>query len=362
MTATFCLLAALIDPPAVLQLAAVDRVDHEVADPACPPQALGSLATDPSPIPGVVRGDTQGVVLAGDGPAALTSQSDALVDVADEVGSRQVGPGNGLVGHQSSLLLEPVHSKAQRDYAAGVATLSGSPRHPVGGLAQKLDSGVVVDDGLDVEGQGALLTLGVAEQADAQIRQPAPDKEGLRGVSAEAIGLVDPQLVEQTCRGVPEEPSTIGAIRHRHGARDAIVAVAGHQLDFGLAKQPAIENVGLGLDRLALALVLAADPLVGRNPPDPCGHGHRIPPRPRSGSCLGRPSTTRSAATIASWSGVHERSMSSGLASRCLFGGATEVTDGAEARSRSRSRAFDILRLWSHVGRVSRQRTRRRFQ
>src|SRR5665811_1485802 len=91
MTVPFGLLSALVDPPAVLQLAPIDGVDREIADATRTPQTLGRLATDSSTVAGVVGGDAESVEVAGDHPAALAAEGKTLVDVAHEIGCSLVG-------------------------------------------------------------------------------------------------------------------------------------------------------------------------------------------------------------------------------------------------------------------------------
>src|SRR5450759_4561519 len=83
--------AALIDPTTVLQLASIDRVDHEVPDATRAPQTLRGLASDSSAVAGVMGRDAEGVEVAGDHPAALSLAGKTLVDVADEIGCALVG-------------------------------------------------------------------------------------------------------------------------------------------------------------------------------------------------------------------------------------------------------------------------------
>jgi hypothetical protein len=158
---------------------------------------------------------------------------------------------------------------------------------------------VIGHDRGDVVAEKVGLTLHHGNQGDAEgIQAPAHDQQ-IDRVSAKAIDLVEPDLLEAMSGGVCQEPSTVGSLGQRDCARYSVVDVATHEFDSGLARQVAGDLVGLGSDRLALALVLGADPLVGRDPPDACDRGHRVAPRPRPGRCPGRPNTTRSAAAMA---------------------------------------------------------------
>jgi hypothetical protein len=270
--------ASLVDPPPVLQLAAVHGVDHEVADATRAPEALRALATDSSTVSGVVGRYAERVEVASDHPAALATDGETLVDVADEIGCALVGPDDGPVGHKPGGGFETFDAVSKGHDAARVAALAGRAAHPVRRSAQEHPPVVVRDGGKDVPGKEIGLALETADEPDAPALEPATDGCLIGSIAPETIELVDPHLVEQAGLGVREKSLSVGPLCEWRRACHPVIDVAPDQLDAGLAREETGDLVGLGLDGLALALVLGADSLVGRHAPDPCYHGHRTPP------------------------------------------------------------------------------------
>jgi hypothetical protein len=313
-------------PPAVLEAAHVLGLDDHVPNPPAAPEALGALpalaALHLAAGPGIARRDREGVELEGDPRAAPAVDREAPVDLADDVGRRELervreAPG---VRREVRRLLAILRDVSEGDDAAGVATLASGALHAVGAALAEDPLLVLGEGGLDVEHEWVGLALDQAHQADPEMAEPAADDRHVHEVTPEPVEPIDPQLVEAAPLGIAQEAPAIGPLGDPLRARDGLVDVPIDERDFGLAREAAVEGVALGLDGLALALVLGADPLVGRDPPDPCPDRHLGSCPRRPGRTRGRPRTTRSAAAIASRSGDHVRSIGSDLASRRLEG------------------------------------------
>jgi hypothetical protein len=301
--------ASLVDPPSELLLASVDGVDHEVPDPTRSPHALRPLlalaaGADEAPISAVVGRHRERVKLARDPHTAPALDAEPLVDAAHDIGGGEIGPQERRVGLQVGRVLLARDAIAERDDAAAVATFSGGPLHPDRREMEELPPPVGRDDRLDSVAKLVGLTLDDADEADAEILEPPPDDEQVDLVAAEPIELEDVDLIDPACGSDAHEPTAGRSLGKRDGAAHAVVDEALDELDVGLSVQGPGELLGLGLDRLALALVLGADPLVGRDPADFCLDRHLDSCPRRPGRTRGRPRTTRSAAAIASRSGM----------------------------------------------------------
>jgi hypothetical protein len=271
--------AALVDPSSELQLAAVDGVDHEVPDPARAPQPLRPLLplpaeADEATIPAVVRRHAERVQLARDPDAAPALDPEPVVDPTHQVGGREIGPQERRVGLQVGRALLARDAVTQRDDAAAVPTFPGGPLHPDGREVKELPPAVRGDDRLDPEAKLVGLALDDADEADAEVLEPPPDDEQVDLVAAEPIELEDMDLIDPARRSGAHEPTTSRALGERDRAAHPVVDEALDELDVGLPGEGAGKLLGLGLDRLALALVLAAHPLVGRHAADLCGLRH----------------------------------------------------------------------------------------
>lgn len=232
---------------------------------------------DHSAVAGVIGWDAQSVEVGRDRPAALTPQSQALVDVGDDGGSRAAGPHLRIIGDQAGRLLLAIDPQTEGDDAAQVATGPGRPVDATGGIGKKLHANVVTDDRLDVGDQGIAFS-GRGHETDAQGAEEAARAQDVRCIPTQAVGGQEPDLVDGAREGVAHQKAATGALPHGDGAADAIIDVAGHDLHIGLARQASIQGVGLGRERASLGLVIAANPGVYTHLPDPCRHGHRTPP------------------------------------------------------------------------------------
>src|ERR1035437_10078139 len=230
--------ATLIDPTAVLQLAAVGRIDHEIADATRAPQTLCGLASDSSTVAGVVGRDAEGVEVAGDHPAALAAEGKTLVDVAHEIGCALVGPDDRLVGHQASGLLEPIDSEAKRDDPARVAALSSCAIHAARSGAQECDPGMIVDHREKVEGYCALFALRRAQGSHAEFGQPSSGQNRVGGIATQTIGLVAPHLVKEPGGSIAQEPATGRSVREWNRPADSVTPVSLHKPDARPALKP----------------------------------------------------------------------------------------------------------------------------
>jgi len=93
-------------------------------------------------------------------------------------------------------LLEPFDREAKGHDPAAVAALSGRGPHPARCAAQEHPSFVGSNRGLDVEHELVGLALLGADQTDAHLHEAATGDRELDEVAAEAVELVDPNLIE----------------------------------------------------------------------------------------------------------------------------------------------------------------------
>lgn len=227
-------------------------------------------------------------------------------------------------------------AEAVGDDPAGVAAFPCRAVHAVGRAAEEVPPGVVRHDRLDVVAEEVRLAFDDADDPDTELNKPPTHDEQVDRIAAEAVELVDVELVEQAGRRVAHEAAARGALGKGDRARDAVVEVGPVELGTGVPLERPGELVNLGLDRPALGLVLGADPRVAGNLSEPWyRHRHQLdPPFPRPGRTRGRPRTTRSAAAMASRVGAYTRSTSSDLASR-----GARTADSGVARSAAWQRA-----------------------
>ena len=94
--------------------------------------------------------------------------------------------------------LAALDSVAERDNAAAVAAFSRRAVHPIGGPSGELAAVVVGYDGLDVVAEEVRLSFDNRDERDAESIEPPANHQQVNGVAAEAVDLVDPQLLEPT--------------------------------------------------------------------------------------------------------------------------------------------------------------------
>jgi hypothetical protein len=314
--------SSLAGPATVLKLAPVDGVDHEVADPPRPPDALGVLlavvALHEATVTGVVRGHAAGVELVRDPSTAPAVEPQALVDPADHVRGALVSPQDRGVGLEASRFPGSLNLVAEGHDPAAVLTIAGRGVDAIGCALEEHPFLVLGDHGHDVEHERVRLPLGHADEPDPELAEPATDDRHIDEVAPQPVESIDPELVEAMRLGVTQQAAAVRPVGHLLRARHGLVNVPVDKRDIRLGREPPIKGVPLGLDRRPLALVLGADPLVGRDPSD-CRLGRHLGSCPRMpGRTLGSPRTTLSAAAIASRSGDHVRSISRGLARRAF--------------------------------------------
>jgi hypothetical protein len=304
----------LVGPPTVLLFAPIDRVDEEVSKPSRAPHAGGRLASDAAPVASVRRRDAETVEFRGQSRAGPMIERDSLVHPMNEPGRGAVSPQNSLIGHEAGRRPLTLDGIAERDDPPDIASLASCPLHAIGRALVEHPVLVLGERREEIEHKRGEPTLAERHDGDAELLEPSAGRRGVGELPPEPIESIQPQLVEPPrFRCGEERPATrsIGQGPHR---ADPVIGEAGDELDPGFGRQARVERVGLGLDRLAVTLILGAHPLVDRDPPG--RHRHRS-----SLSLLrrtrGSPSTIRSAASMASRSGVHECSISTDLASPC---------------------------------------------
>jgi len=161
--------------------------------------------------------------------------------------------------------LDPV---PESRYAAQVATLPCRSIDAVGSALVEDPVLVLRKHGEQIEHERCEPTLSEGDHGDTQLFEPLPGGSRVGEITTQPVHFVQPQLVEPACLGRRHERSSARPLDEREPPRDAVVAEPLDHNDIWFALEPTVKLVGLGLDGLALPLVVRADPLVGHYPPD----------------------------------------------------------------------------------------------